>query len=153
MAIDFEKWNKEFGGKKAVQAVKEAKENEFTELPDGTYICKIEKLEMGKSKKGKPMVKAMFRIKEGAHKKQCLFYNGVMAAEDPQYNGFCIHRVLEFLRSLQALDDSEIDFNGDFKDFLDMLLDIAEEAEGLTYEVEKSKDGEYSRIEVTDVYE
>lgn len=153
MAIDFEKWNKDFGGAEAVQAVKEAKENEFKELPDGIYNCKLEKLELGESNKGKPMVKAMFRILRGDYKKQCLFYNGVMAAKDPQYNGFMIHRVLEFLRSLEVLDESEIDFDGNFRDFNDLLLDIAEESEGLTFEIEKSKDGEYSKLEVIDVYE
>lgn len=153
MSIDYEKWNKEFGGAEAVQAVKEAKENEFKELPNGTYDCKLEKLELGESSKGKPMVKAMFRILRGEYKKQCLFYNGVMAANKPEYNGFMIHRVLEFLRSLQILDESEIDFDGDFADFNDLLLDIAEESEGITFEIDKSQDGEYSKIEIIDVYE
>lgn len=153
MGIDFKKWNEDFGGAEAVKAVKEAKENEFKELPNGTYDCKLEKLELGESNKGKPMVKAMFRILRGDYKKQCLFYNGVMVAKDPQYNGFMIHRVLEFLKSLQVLDESEIDFDGDFSDFNDLLLDIAEESEGLTFEIEKSKDGDYSKLEVIDVYE
>ena len=151
--IDFAKWNKEFGGDEAVKAVKEAKENEYKEVPDSVYDCKLEKLELGESNKGKPMVKAMFRIIRGNYKNQCLFYNGVMAANNPDYNGFVIHNVLEFLRSLQVLDDSEIDFDGDFYDFNNLLLDIAEESEGLTFEIEKSKDGEYSRIKITDVYE
>ena len=151
--IDYDKWTKEFGGAEAVEAVKKAKENEFTETPNGKYVCKLEKLELGESNKHKPMVKGMFRIIRGEHKKQCLFYNGVMAANDPQYNGFMIHRVLEFLRSLQVLDDSEIDFDGDFSDFNDLLLDIAEESEPLTFEIKKSKDGDYSKLEVIDVYE
>ena len=153
MAIDYEKWNKEFGGAEAVEAVKKAKENEYQEVPNGTYDCALEKLELGESKNKKPMVKAMFRIVRGDHKKQCLFYNGVMAANNPEYNGFVIHNVLEFLRSLQVLDDSEIDFDGNFRDFDNLLMDIAEESEGLTFEVEKSTDGEYSRIKITDVYE
>ena len=153
MAIDYEKWNKEFGGAEAVEAVKKAKENEYQEVPNGTYDCALEKLELGESKNGKPMVKAMFRIIRGAYKKQCLFYNGVMAANNPEYNGFVIHNVLEFLRSLQVLDDSEIDFDGNFRDFDNLLMDIAEESEGLTFEIEKSTDGEYSRIKITDVYE
>lgn len=153
MAIDYEKWNKEFGGADAVEAVKKAKENEYQEVPNGTYDCTLEKLELGESKNGKPMVKAMFRIIRGAYKKQCLFYNGVMAANNPEYNGFVIHNVLEFLRSLQVLDDSEIDFDGNFRDFDNLIMDIAEESEGLTFEIEKSTDGEYSRIKITDVYE
>ena len=151
MSIDYAKWNKEFGGAEAVEAVKHAKENEYREVPDGEYTCKLEKLELGESNKKKPMVKAMFRIVEGEFKKQCLFYNGVMAAKDPEYNGFVIHNVLEFLRSLQIFD--EIDFDGDFREFDNLIMDIAEESEGLTFEIEKTTDNGYSRLKVTDVYE
>ena len=77
MSIDFNKWNQEFGGKEAVDALKDANNNEYTEVPNGTYVCKLEKLELGESQKGQPMIKGMFRIQEGQHRKQCLFYNQV----------------------------------------------------------------------------
>lgn len=150
MAFDYEKWNKEFGGEEAVKALEEAKKNnqEYEEVPDGYYICKLEKLELGEAKtSGKPMIKGMFRILEGKHKKQCLFINQVFTRGFPQHKG------LEFLRSLQVFDASEIDFNGDFKDFEDLLLDIAEESEGMKFEIQKSMDGEYTRLDVTDVIE
>lgn len=152
MAIDFEKWNKEFGGKAAVESLKEAKKNEFREVPEGTYVCKLEKLELTESKKAKPMVSAMFRIKEGEYKKQCLFYNGVMVANDPTKSGYCIHMVLDFLKSLNLFDDSEIDFNGDYAAFNELLLDLAEEAEGYKFEVNSEKDGEYNRLSIVDTY-
>lgn len=144
MAIDFAKWNADFGGDEAVKELKEQKEKakEFEELPDGDYTCALEKLELGETKDGRPMIKGMFRIVEGEHKKQCLFYNQVFTRGFPQHKG------LEFLRSLEVFDDSEIDFNGDFEDFNDLLLDIAEEAAGMTFDVGKSKDGEYTRIEI-----
>ena len=157
MAIDFEKWNKDFGGEKAVAELKKAEEQagEYAELPEGNYTCKLEKLELGESKTGKPMVKCMFRICEGSHKKQCIFYNGVMIANDPTKNGFMVHRVLEFLRSLQVLDDVDVTFDGNFAHFNDLLLDIIEAAEedGLKFGVEIEKDGDYNRITVTDVFE
>lgn len=142
--IDFNKWNEEFGGEEAVKALAEAKENQYTEIPDGEYVCKLEKLELAASKKGEPMVKGMFRIVEGAHRKQCIFYNQVFKRGFPQ------HKALEFLRSLNVFDASEIDFDGDFEEFNDLLLDIAEEAEAerMTFEICKSKDGEYTRLEV-----
>ena len=147
--VDFNKWNEEFGGEEAIKALKEAENNEYTELPEGTYVCKLEKLELGESSTNKPMVKGMFRITEGEHKKQCIFYNQVLTRGFPQ------HKALEFLRSLQIFEDSEVDFDGNFADFNDLLLDMAEEAEasGLTFEIEKSKDGEYTRLEVIDVFE
>lgn len=155
MAIDFEKWNKEFGGEQAVKDIEKAKENDFTELDEGTYVCKLEKLELGESKAHKPMVKAMFRIVEGEHKKQCIFYNGVMVANNPEYNGLMKHRVLEFLRSLNVLDDADIDFDGNYEHFNDLLLDIAEAAEEdhLKFEVFTEKDGDYNKITVTDTFE
>lgn len=156
MAIDFEKWNKEFGGEAAVKEIEKAKENsDYPELPDGTYVCKLEKLELGENRNKKPMVKAMFRIVEGEHKKQCIFYNGTMVANDPEYNGFMKHKVLEFLRSLQVLDDIDVDFDGNYAHFNDLLLDIAEAAEEdhLKFEVFKEKEGQYDRITVTDTFE
>lgn len=156
MAIDFNKWNEQFGGEEAVKALKDSMANsntgDFAELPDGTYVCKLEKLELGESSKHKPMIKAMFRIIEGQHKKQCLFVNQVFARSD-NGSGFPIHKGLEFLRSLQIFDDSEVDFDGDYARFNDLLLDMAEEAETLSYEVRKSKQGEYTRLDVTDVFE
>ena len=148
MAIDFDKWTEEFGGEKAVEAVKEAENNQYKEVPEGTYVCKLEKLELGESKTHKPMVKAMFRIVEGEYKKQCLFYNGVMAANDPSKNGFMIHNVLEFLKSLDIFEDSEIDFDGNYSNFNDLLLDLAEEAtaSGLKFDIRTEKDGQYTRL-------
>lgn len=148
MAFDYEKWNEQYGGDEAIKALKEAEQNnkEFEEVPDGAYMCKLEKLELGEAKSsGKPMIKGQFRILEGAHKKQCLFINQVFTP------GFPMHKGLQFLRSLKVFDESEIDFDGDFKDFEDLLLDIAEEAEGMKFEVVKSKNGEYTQLEVTDV--
>jgi len=97
-------------------------------------------------KKQQPMVKAQFRILEGQYKKQCLFYNQVFTRGFPQ------HKALEFLRDLNVFDQSEVDFDGDFADFNDLLLDMAEESEGMKFEISKSKDGEYTRLEVLDTY-
>ena len=147
MAIDFKKWNEDFGGAEAVKELEKAKENGFTEVPDGKYMCALEKLELGESKNGKPMIKGMFRITEGKNKKQCLFLNQVVTP------GFPMHKGLEFLRDLNVFDPEEIDFVGDFETFNDLLLDIAEESEGMKFEIEKTKDGDYTRLKVTGSYD
>ena len=157
MAIDFEEWNQKFGGEEAVKAVKEAKEHagEYSELPDGKYVCKLEKLELGEYN-GAPVVNGTFRIIQGEHKKQCIFYNGYMSAKDASKNGFVQHRVLEFLRSLQVLDDIDVDFDGNFAHFNDLLLDIAEAAEedGLKFEVKKSTNSRgYKEVKIEDTFE
>lgn len=147
--INFQRFNEEFGGQKAVEALKEAKQNEYKEVTDGEYVCKLEKLELAESKAGKPMIKAQFRILQGSFKKSCLFVNQVFTTGFPQHKG------LEFLRSLQVFEDSEIDFDGNFETFNNLLLDIAEEVEAakLTHLVKKSTDGEYARYSVVEVYE
>ena len=78
MAIDFKKFNQAFPADKMKQELKEAKENGGSNLPDGEYTCKLEKMELGESSKGALMVKAMFRITKGDHKKQCIFKNCVL---------------------------------------------------------------------------
>lgn len=148
--MDYTKWNEEFGGDEALKALQEVRKNtgDFVELPDGTYKCKLEKLELAESKGGKPMIKAQFRITEGEHKKQCLFVNQVFTRGFPQ------HKALEFLRSMKIFDDSEVDFDGNFADLNYLLLDMAEEAEAnkMLFKVKKSMDGEYQRLDVLEVF-
>ena len=151
MAIDFNKWNEQFGGAEAVKELEEASKNSFSEIPDGIYKCKLEKLELGENKDHKPMIKGMFRIVADPHKNQCLFYNQVFC-RSASGSAFGMHKGLEFLRSLQIFDESEVDFDGNYIDFNDLLLDMSEEAAGMTFEIEKSKDGEYTRLEVLEAY-
>lgn len=148
--FDFDKFNAEFGGEDALKDLKEAAANEFKPIPDGEYVCKLEKLDLGTTKDGlKPLIKGTFRIVEGEYKKQCIFVNQVFTRGFPQHKG------LEFLRSLNVFDDSEIDFNGDFFDFNNLLLDIAEEVESakITHLVKTTKDGDFTRIKVIESYE
>ena len=148
--MDFKRWNEEFGGAEAVKAAEEAAKNEYSEVPDGVdYECKLEKLELGESKAGKPMIKGMFRIVSGEHKKQCLFYNQVFC-RSANGSGFPIHNGLEFLRSLEIFDKEEVDFDGNYENFNDLLLDMAEEAEAesMIFYITKSHDGDYVRLEV-----
>lgn len=154
MAVDFGKWNEQYGGEETRKALEDAAKNEFTELPDGNYICKLEKLELAESQTGKPMIKGQFRVTEGAHKKQCIFYNQVFC-RNANGNAFSIKKGLDFLRSLKIFDKAEVDFSGDYEEFNDLLLDMAEEAENnfMTFNLKKSKDGEYTRIECTEVYD
>ena len=56
---------------------------------------------------------------------------------------------------MNVFDESEVDFDGNFATFNDLLLDIAEEAEtgGLRFQIVKSRDGDYTRLECTDTFE
>jgi hypothetical protein len=151
--LNFKELNEKFGGKKALDSLAEAQKNNFPEVAEGTYVCKLEKLELGTSRNGAPMVKGTFKILDGEFKKQKLFYNGVMAAKDPSKSGFCIHNVLEFLKGLEIFEPEEITFTGDFEEFNDLLLDIAEESEGVKFLIEVEKDGDFNRLTAHGIYE
>ena len=146
--IDFDKWNDEFGGADAVAETKQAQEmqKDFEDVPDGTYICKLEKMELGESKAGKPMIKGMFRVTKGSNAKRCIFINQCVTRGYPMAKG------IEFLNSLKVFDRSEVEFNGNYMDFNDLVLDIAENAEGMTFEVKKVKDGDFDRVTVLEAY-
>ncbi len=148
MAIDFSKWNAEFGGQQALEDLKKASNNEFNEVPDGLYVCKVEKLELSETKDGRPMIKGMFRIIEGEYKKQCVFYNQVFTRGFPQ------HKALEFLRSLGIFEESDVDFTGDFNDLNELLLDMSEtaDADNMTFDIRKEHEGEFTRLTVDGVY-
>jgi len=148
MAIDFKKFNQAFPADKMKKELKEAKENGGSNLPDGEYTCKLEKMELGESSKGALMVKAMFRITKGEHKKQCIFKNCVLTGT--KNDGFMLHKANEFLESL----DSGIDITfEDWEQYNDLILDVAEaiQDDGLTYVVSLDTDGKYQNMEVIDI--
>lgn len=150
MAIDFSKFDKEVDAKQLAKDVEEAAKNadQFEETPDGKYVCKVENLEIGETKDGRPMLKAMFRITEGEQKKRCLFVNRVLFGTKNDAN--MIASACGFLRSL----DSGIDVSFEsYSQFNDLVLDIFEEIEGtLEYEVEYKKDA-FNQVSIKEVFE
>ena len=79
---DFSKFDKQIDLAQLRKEAEEIKKNggtgEYPEIEEGIYRGKFEKLEVGTTKDGRPMLRAMFRITEGEHKKQCLFMNRVL---------------------------------------------------------------------------
>lgn len=90
------------------------------EVPYGEYEVKIEKMELTATKETrKPMVSIWFKIVAGDYKNSMIFMNQVIT------EGFQIHIMNEFLRSL----DTDIDVNVEFvsyKQYGNMLMDIKE---------------------------
>ena len=128
MADIFEKWNSNVDLAGLQQDIKDAQENnkEFEKVPHGEYEVKLDKLELKASKKGDPMVSAWFTILEGKYKKSKLFLNQVIT------QGFQIHIVNELLKSMGTY--LAIEFV-DYKQYADLLLDVAEECDGNNREV------------------
>lgn len=148
MSIDFKKFNEQFPADKMKEELKEAKENSGSSLPDGEYTCKLEKMELGESSKGALMIKAMFRITKGDHKKQCIFKNCVLTGT--KNDGFMLHKANEFLESLDSGVDVMFE---DWEQYNDLILDIAEaiQDDGLTYVIALDTDGKYQNVEIVDI--
>lgn len=148
MAIDFEKFNKQFPADKVKKDMQEAAENGGSKLPDGEYTVKLDKMELGESSKHALMIKAQFRITEGDHKKQCIFKNQVLTGT--KNDGFMMVKAKEFLESLDS--GEEVVFE-DWEQFNDLILDIAEavQEDDLRYLVVLDTDGEYQNMEIIEV--
>lgn len=128
--------------------IKEAEENEgqnFKDVPLGEYEVKIEKLELVKSKKNDPMFSCWMKIINGENKGSMIFMNQVMT------QGFQIHIVDEFLRSLDSGIDIEFKT---YSQFAKMLEDIKEKIDGvLEYAVEYGEKKGFNTFKITNIYE
>ena len=147
--IDFKKFQEQFPAAEMTKAVEQAKENGgYEKIPDGEYRCKVEKMELRESKNGAPMCSIMFRIVAGDHKKQCIFYNRVLAGT--KNDGFMMKSNNDFLESLDS--GVPVSFES-WEQYNDMILDIAEaiDADKLEYTVEVTTDGKYQTLEIVDI--
>ena len=133
MAIDFAALDKEINMEQLKKDISEAQENgtSYEEVPAGIYACGLENLEIGETKDGRPMLKAMFRIKgdEDGNKikftKSCLFMNRVIYGTKNDAN--MIASAVGWLKTLEPSDEvGDITFAG-YKQFADLVMDIAED--------------------------
>lgn len=152
MGTIFDKWNKNIDvaglQKDIAEADQQNGSGDYKEVPDGTYEVKIEKIELKASSKGDPMVSMWFRILSGDYKNSMIFMNQVIT------QGFQISQLNRFLKSLQAVDDDQIEFK-DYSQYNDLLMDIFEEVDGtleflLNYGTNKKG---FHTYKIEDVYE
>lgn len=147
--FDFSKFDNEYdldGLMNDIESAKNGDNNgDFKEVPLGSYEVSIDKLELGVSKKGSPMLTCWFKILEGEFKNSRLFMNQVVS------NGYGIHLANEFLKSLDS--GVEIEFKS-FKQYADMIMDVSEEIDGLEYAIEYGETSKgYKTFEITEVFE
>lgn len=156
--MDFSKFDKQVNLNQLKEDAKEAAANgggDYPKIEDGTYVGKFERLELGETKDGRPMFKAMFRITEGEHERSCLFMNRVIYGT--KNDGSMIGSVSGFLAKLEAVDvDGEpIDTSFDsYSQFAEMIMDVAEAVDdmGCEYEVEYKEDA-FNNITITDIFD
>lgn len=133
----------------AEEIVKNGGTGDYPEIEAGTYICKVDKLELGATKDNRPMLKAQFRIVEDPHKNCCLFMNRVLYGTKNDAN--MIASAVGWLKSLEPSEDIMVEFES-YSQFNELVLDIAEDVADLEYEVEYDPNG-FNNISIKDVFE
>lgn len=156
--MDFSQFDKQINTKELQKQIAEAEKNggngDYPEIPKGTYMVKLEKLELGATspaKGSRPMVRMMFRIIEGEYKKQCLFMNKTIFGTKNDANA--IASAVGFIKKLEPSEDVGPVVFQNYSQFSDLLDDIMEDIDGeLEYEVEYDPD-EFNSISIKEVYE
>lgn len=121
---------------------------DFPDIPNGTYLVKLDKLELAATKDGRPMMKGQFSILEGDFKKFKLFVNRVVYGTKNDAN--MIANVLGFLESLGPSEDISLVFES-YSQLNDLIMDVAEDVADLQYDVEYDSTA-FNPIHVTDIF-
>ncbi len=147
MAVDFSALDKEVDQEQLRKDIEEAKNNSG-DIPKGTYIVGIDKMEIRTTKDGRPMFFMQARVKEGEHKKKCVFLNRVIYGT--KNDGSMIQSVLTILDKFGT--ETVPEFNG-YQDFVDVVADIYEEIQGkVECEIDYDKDV-FNSISIKEVYD
>lgn len=153
MADIFEKWNESTDLKGLQDDIKDAQENkrEYEGIPHGEYEAKVDKMELKATKTDQqPMVSIQFRIISGKYKNSCLFFNKKIRGT--KNDGLMIHQSNEFLRSMDTGIDVEF---VDYKQYAELLLDVAEECDAnkLEFAIKYEDNKGYDKFTITEVFE
>ena len=152
MAIDFDKINRSVdleGLRKDVENASENGTGDFPTVPAGKYEVALVSLEIkGTKKDNRPMLAASFKILSGEYKNQRLFMNRVIYGTKD--DGRMIKSAVGWLNTL----DSGVDVAfQDYKQFADLVMDVAEAIDGkIEYAVEYDPD-QFNSIKIVEVFE
>lgn len=147
MAVDFSKIDEAVDLKGLQKDVEDSKNN-FSDVPKGTYIVSIEKMEVGETKDHRPMFKMQCKIKEGEYKNRNLSLNRVIYGT--KNDGSMIQSVITMLDKLQTATIPE--FTG-YNNFVTNVLDIFQEVQGkVELEVDYDADA-FNSISIKEVFD
>lgn len=152
MAIDFDKINRSVdleGLRKDVENASENGTGDFPTIPAGKYEVALVSLGIkGTKKDNRPMLAASFKILSGEYKNQRLFMNRVIYGTKD--DGRMIKSAVGWLNTL----DSGVDVAfQDYKQFADLVMDVAEAIDGkIEYAVEYD-DSQFNSIKITEVFD
>lgn len=147
MAVDFSALDKAVDQEQLRKDVEEAKNNSG-DIPKGTYIVGIDKMEIRATKDGRPMFFIQCRVKEGEYKNKCVFMNRVIYGT--KNDGSMIQSVITLLDKLET--ETIPEFNG-YQDFVDVVADIYEEIQGkVECEIDYDKDA-FNSVSIKEVFD
>lgn len=160
MAFDFNKFDEKIGEGFA-DKVKEAAANNYEEVPKGSYVAKLEKMEVGMTKDGKrPMFKVQMRLVEGIddksdeflkkfkNKKPCVFMNRVIF--DTKNDEAMIGSVVSWLNKLLGVGEEPVVFTN-YSDLADEVLDLSEDFASAKIEIDYDPSA-FNSISIKQVY-
>lgn len=153
MAVDFSKFDGKIDLNALQKEVQDAKETNYEDVPDGTYVVSIEKMEIKETKAGdKLMFAVQCKIKEGEHKGRMIFFNRVISGNSSAKwtDGQAIKSVCTWLNKLET--DTAPEFVN-YSDFADCVLDIFQEIQG-RIEIEVNyKANNFNPISIIEVFD
>ena len=153
--MDWSKFDEQVDLEQLKKDAEEAEQNggfgDYREVPAGTYVGKIEKMEVGCTKDNRPMLKVQFRITEGEFEKSCLFMNRVLFGTKNDAN--MIASAVGWLKTLEPSDEVGPIVFESYGQFADLVLDIMEDIDGeLEYEIEYDEKS-FNNISIKEVFE
>lgn len=120
------------------------KNTSFEKTPYGSYEVVITKLELGVSKKQRPMLKVWFKIIAGQHEKSLIFMNQLLTT------GFEVHKANIFLKSIS---ENEIKFE-DYDQYGKLIEDIYKEIDGKkSFELQYVNEKGYDNFIIKQVFD
>ena len=157
--MDFSKFDEQINSEQLAKDIEAAAQNnaEYDQVPKGTYIVRVDKLEIGetgpnsKGGAGRPMLKGQFRIQEGECKNQCVFINRVLFGT--KNDASMIASAVGFLNKLEPSEEVGPVTFVNYSQFADLVLDIMEDIDGvLEYEIDYDPDA-FNSVSIKDVFE
>ena len=149
--MDFTKFDSMINEAELSKQLEEAKNNApqtNKEVPAGNYTVKVEKMEVGATKDGRPMFKVQCRILEGEFKKWCVFMNRVLYGT--KNDATMISSVIGWLQKLEP--SMTVEFKN-YSQFADLVLDVFEEvADAVELEVAYNPDA-FNSISIEEVFD
>lgn len=131
MAIDFSAFDQKVDLDALQKEVAEASSADFKDVPDGTYVVSIEKMEVRLTNaKDKLMFAVQCKIKEGDQKGRMIFFNRVISGNKNSENWNDGRAIMSVITWLDKLETEVVPEFVNYQDFADCVLDIFQEIQG-----------------------